>query len=106
MLATCDPLTTTDNCATVTPHASIKCSNTNLPQEETTGNCASPFAADVGEVRTGFPNFDPAEYKTYMRVYNKLRPNNPMGLPLMNQFATAWNRATELRLVSDNILGP
>ena len=108
MLATCDPLTTSDNCATLTPHASIKCSNTLLPREETSGNCASPFAADVGGVRTGFPNFDPAEYKTYMRVYTKLQPltTNPMGVPLMNQFGTAWNRATELRLVLNNILGP
>ena len=101
MLPTCDPLTTVDNCDTVSPHASLKCSNTNLPSEETLNNCASPHPADVGGVRNGFQNFDPAEYETYMRVFTKLVPltTNQMGLPYMNQFGTVWNRATELRLV-------
>ena len=101
MIPTCDPLTTLDNCDTVTPHATLKCSNTNLPSEETLNLCASPHPADVGGVRTGFPNFDPAEYKTYMRVFTKLVPltTNPMGIPWLNQFGTVWNRATELRLV-------
>ena len=104
MIPTCDPLTTLDNCDTVTPHATLKCSNTNLPSEETLNLCASPHPADVGGVRTGFPNFDPAEYKTYMRVFTKLVPltTNVMGLPYMNQFGTVWNRATELRLVFVN----
>lgn len=104
VLPTCDPLTTLDDCDTVTPHATLKCSNTNLPSEETLNNCASPHPADVGGVRTGFPNFDPAEYKTYMRVFTKLVPltTNPIGVPFMNQFGTVWNRATELRLVFVN----
>ena len=106
MLPTCDPLTTVDNCDTVTPHATLKCSNTNLPSEETLNNCASPHPADVGGVRNGFPNFDPAEYETYMRVFTKLVPltTKPLGVPYMNQFGTVWNRATELRLVFSTFL--
>ena len=86
----------------MTAHSTYKCSNTNDPTEETLNQCASPHPSDVfSGFQNGLPYFDPAEYETYMRVFNKLIPldTDERGIPYMDHRATVWNRATELRTV-------